>query len=132
MSAKALLDAIWTRLSASTVYSTVGGRIGLDSVAADSALPVVVYTVESTTLTDAFDGIVRYDLTIAFTIYQSGSGGVAIHTISDQIKSAFATSMYPTGFDRLTLVRSSVGAPSFEDDCWTMTDRYRAIGYLLP
>lgn len=130
MSAKAMLDAIWTRLQASTVYTTVGGRIGLSELPANTALPLVVYEFESAPSSEKlFGGVERFEGIMAFRIYQSAAAGNTLHTISADLLTAMEGTISPTGFDRLTAVRISVGSPSYEDDGWTMVDRYRVIGY---
>lgn len=130
MSAKALLDALWTRISASTVYTTVGGRIGFAELPADTALPLVVYDFESPPTTEKlFGGVERFEGTVIFRIYQSAAAGTTLHTISGDILTAMSGTISPTGFDRLTAVRVSVGTPSFADDGWSMEDRYRVVGF---
>lgn len=130
MSAKAMLDAIWTRLQASTVYTTVGGRIGLSELPANTALPLVVYDFESApTCEKLFGSVERFEGILVFRIYQSAAAGNTLHTVSADLLTAMSATISPTGFDRLTAVRISVGSPSFEDDGWTMVDRYRVVGY---
>lgn len=130
MSSKAILDAIWTRLQASTIYSTVGGRIGFSELPADTALPLVVYDFEGPPASSMlFGGVERFEGTLIFRIYQSASAGTTLHTISSDILAAMSSTISPSGFDRLTAVRISVGTPSFGDDGWTMEDRYRVIGF---
>jgi hypothetical protein len=79
----------------------------------------------------SFEGDERFDLTLSFTMYQGGQNGLDIYTLSEQILSALTAKLSPTGFDRFTLTRVSCGVPSFADDCWTMMDTYRGVGYLL-
>ena len=130
MSAKAMLDAIWTRLAASTVYTTVGGRIGLAELPADTALPLVVYDFDGPpSASKMFGNVERFEGTVVFRIYQSSAAGNTLHTISADILTAMSGTISPTGFDRLTAVRVSVGSPSFSDDGWSMEDRYRVVGF---
>jgi hypothetical protein len=130
MSAKAILDAVWTKLAASTLYTTLGGRIALNQLPADTRVPLLVYgPTGEPSITKAFGGIDRYDLEMEFTFYQSGSDGTTCYTLSDQLLTGLTGAISPTGFDRLTVVRSAVGVPSFSDDCWSITDRYRAVGF---
>lgn len=130
MSAQLLLAAIYGRLYASSVWTTVGGRLGLDKLPADTALPLVVYTLESIATAESFGSVERYDIVLAVSIYQSGSGDISTHTISAEILSALTPRILPTSFDRLTLFRTSCGSPTFIDDCWTVTDRYKGTAFL--
>jgi hypothetical protein len=130
VSSKAILDAIWTKLAASTLYTTLGGRIALNSLPADTRLPLLVYgPTGEPSISKAFGGVDRYDLELEFTFWQSGSDGTTAYTLSDSLVTALSGTISPTGFDRLTVVRTAVGVPSFSDDCWSISDRYRAVGF---
>lgn len=131
MSQKAILDALATRLASSTLYTTLGGRLGLDELAANTALPLMVYRVTGTQTAQLFGGTERYDLTLEFQFYQKSSDGTQMHTLSSQLKTALDASLAASGFDRIVLIRTSTGTPSYEDDSWTMTDTYRAVGFRL-
>ena len=129
MSTKAVLDALSTRLTTSTISTTLGGRIAVDQLAANVALPAMIYRVTTADTARLFSGLERYEMRLEFIFYQKAGDGTTMHTLSDQLLVALATSIAPTGFDRVTFIRLTVGAPSFEDDAWTMTDTYRAIGF---
>ena len=137
MSAKLILNAVWARILASPINATLGGtallggRICLDQLPADTALPCVVYAIDRMDTGKSFGDDERFDLTLSFTMYQGGQNGLDIYALSEQILSALTAKLSPTGFDRFTLTRVSCGVPSFADDCWTMTDTYRGVGYLL-
>jgi len=129
---KALLDAVQTKLAASTIGSTLGNRFALSIAETDAILPLMVYDVESYTTTPIFGTAVRYEVVFFFTFHAKGSYGTAIHTLSTQLETALtAAPIAATGFDRLTFTKLSNGVPSFSDDAWSMTDRYRAIGYKI-
>ena len=108
---KAILDGIWTRLSGSTVYTTLGGRIYLNQGPADALLPLMIYSAPETSVETLFGGIVKYQLDLEFTIFYDNSGTAA------------------TGFDRVSFVRLNGGVPAFSDDSWSMTERYRATAF---
>ena len=129
MSQKAILDALATRLAASTITTTLGGRIGLDQLAANVALPLLVYRVAATNTAQLFGGIERFDLQFEFQFFQKASDGTTMHTLSSQLKTALDTQLAATGFDRVVFIRTAVGTPSYEDDAWTMTDNYRAVAF---
>lgn len=131
MSQKAILDALATRLGGSTLNTTLGGRLGLDQLAANTALPLMVYRVTGTQTTQLFGGTERFDLTIDFEFFQKSSDGTTMHTLSSQLKTALDASLAATGFDRIVLIRTGAGTPSFADDAWTMIDTYRAVGFRL-
>ena len=101
MSAKAMLDAIWTRLAASTVYTTVGGRIGLAELPADTALPLVVYDFDAPpSASKMFGNVERFEGTVVFRIYQSSAAGKppptrTFCTISEFVVHAVCTHRVP-------------------------------------
>lgn len=129
---KALLDAIQTKLAASTIGSTLGNRFALSIAETDAILPLMVYDVESYSTTPLFGTAVRYEVVFFFAFYAKGSYGTSIHTLSTQLETALtAAPIAATGFDRLTFTKLSNGVPSFSDDAWSMTDRYRAVGYKI-
>lgn len=124
-----ILDSLYTRLAASTLSTALGGRIALDRAAADTALPLMVYSVESMRISKVFGSGSVYELNLIFYFYKAHTDATSIHTYVDLLTTALASQILPTGFDRVTLIRTSPSAPSFDDDGWTMTDRYRATGY---
>ena len=129
---KALLDAVQTKLAASTIGTTLGNRFALSIAETDAILPLMVYDVESYTTTPIFGTAVRYEVVFFFTFHAKGAYGTAIHTLSTQLETALtAAPLSATGFDRLTFTKLSNGVPSFSDDAWSMTDRYRAVGYKI-
>ena len=126
---KAILDGIWTRLSGSQVYTTLGNRIYLNQGPADALLPLMIYSAPETSVERLFGGIVKYQLDLEFTIFYDNSGTTAIHTIADQLATALSTTTAATGFDRVSFVRLNGGVPAFSDDSWSMTERYRATAF---
>ena len=126
---RAILDAIWTRLAASTVYTTLGGRIYLSQGEADVILPLMVYNSAETTVENLFGGVVKHSMDIEFQIFFDNTGTAIIHTVASQLATALSTTTTATGFDRVSFVRLSSGVPSFADDSWSMTERYRAIAF---
>ncbi len=129
---KAILDAIQTRLAASTIATTLGNRFALSIAQTDTELPNMVYDVEQIETQKIFGGHERYEAIFSFNFAAKASYGVSIHTLSSQLETALTgTTLSPTGFDRLTMTKLSNGVPSFVDDAWTMTDRYRAVGFKI-
>jgi len=126
---KAILDGIWTRLSAATIYTTLGGRIYLNQGPADALLPLMVYQAAEATSERLMGGVVKYTLEVEFTIFYDNAGSTAIHTIADQLRTALSTSASATGFDRITFVQLAGGVPSFSDDSWSMVERYRVTAF---
>jgi hypothetical protein len=132
--AKAILDAVWTRLAASAIYTTLGGRIYWGQAPADLQFPLVVYTSPGFTLTPIFGGPVRYEWEVEFSIYCGNNETAAepitdIWTIAAGIATALSTTTTATGFDRVSFVRIASGVPSFIDDSWSMTERYRVTAF---
>lgn len=127
---KAILDALKTRLYASTSLMTaLGNRAYLDSGPVNAALPLLVYRSTGVRTTPIFGSVTRYDLDFEFQFFFNNTGTQDIHTVSALLKTALSTPLSPTGFDRATFVRGEAGAPSFSDDSWTMIETYRAIAF---
>lgn len=129
---KAILDAIKTRLASSTIGTSLGGRIYLDSGPHDAALPLLVYRIAAASVEQYAGGTAKHSLTIDFQVFYTNSGSTAIHTRMDEIAAAFGTALKPTGFDRATLIRQGRGAPAFADDAWSITDQYRCTAFSVP
>lgn len=126
---KAILDGIWTRLSGSTLNTTIGGRIYLNQGPQDATFPLIVYSSPETNVERLMGGVVKYTMELEFTIFYDNNGTTAIHTIADQLATALSTTATATGFDRISFVRLNGGVPAFSDDSWSMTERYRATAF---
>ena len=68
MSAKLILNAVWARILVSPINTTLGGtallggRICLDQLPADTALPCVVYAIDRMDTGKSFGDDERFDL----------------------------------------------------------------------
>jgi hypothetical protein len=128
--AKAIMDALKTRLHATTVLvNRLGGRMYLDEGPSNAALPLMVYSATSTVVTPMFGTLKRYDMTVEFVIAYANAGTTDIWTVAADIETALSTTMSATGFDRVSAVKTGGGVPSFEDDAWTMTETYRLTAF---
>ena len=128
--AKAILDGLRARILASTnLLAAVGNRIYLDEAPANAALPLVVYSATSSTVTPHFGGQNRYDIEMDFLIAYNNAGNQAIHTVAQEIEAMLATKFAATGFTAVTAIKVLGGVPAFEDDAWTMTERYRLTAW---
>lgn len=126
---KAILDAIKTRLYATTALTTpLASRIYYNSAPANAYLPLLVYTATVRT-TPFFGSVTRHELEIEFAIQYNNETGTDAYAISDAIASALSTSISVSGFDALRATRLERGVPSFSDDGWTMTERWRAVAH---
>lgn len=131
---KAILDALKTRLYATTAFANVFGggatpRIYLDQGPADAAFPLCVYAPQAGTVQRMMGGVVRHEFEVEFRFFASADQAAALHSASAALDAGLATALTVTGFDRATVTRSSAGAPSFADDSWTMTERYRVVAF---
>lgn len=127
---KAILDALKARLYATGSLTTaVGSRIYLDNAPANSQFPRLVYRATEATATPMFGGLTRYDVEVEFRYFYSNAGDVAIWTASAAVATALATKMTATGFDAVRSVKIAGGVPAFEDDSWSMIDRYRLTAF---
>lgn len=126
---KGIFDALRTRILASpNLLAACGNRIYLDEAPANAPFPLVVYSSVGATTEPHFGGQKKYTLDVDFLIGYSNAGNTAIWTIAQEIEVALATPMPAgsgSGIDRVTAVKVGGGVPSFDDDAWTMTERYR-------
>jgi len=126
---KAILDAVKTRLYATTSIATaLSSRIYYNSAPANANLPLLVYTATVRT-TPFFGAITRHEVEIEFAIQYGNENGIDAYAISDGLATAFSTPMTVTGFDALRGVRIERGVPSFADDGWTMIERWRFVAH---
>jgi hypothetical protein len=126
---QAILNALKTRLHATTALTTVvGTRIYLDVGVANAPLPLLVYRATSTRV-ERMMSVTRHTMEFEFEFHFSNSGTQDIHTAAAGLATALSTSLSVTGFDRAVFVRQQSGVPSFSDDAWTMTETYRATAF---
>lgn len=134
MSVSVMMDAIKTRVWGSTFYSALGGRVAVDRIEADTALPNCVFTLAESSVTRYSGGMERYEVMVDFTISQSiKSTTKTVHDLSAALYASLTASSLTTAstMDRVVMTRESAGAPSFDDECWSITDRYRAVAHKL-
>lgn len=126
---KAILDALKTRLHATTALTAVvGTRIYLDVGPADAALPLLVYRVTESRV-ERLMSVSRQTMKVEFVFQFANSGTQDIHTAVSALATALSTSVSPTGYDRATFIREEAGVPSFADDAWSITETYRATAF---
>lgn len=130
---KAILTALRTRLVASSgptqFYGYLGTRVYLDSAPGDTVLPLCVYTAETTRFEKGMDASETHTVSVTFTVYETQEAC----TYGMQALAYLRTwldgfTMTPTGFDRATCILRSRGAPSFDGENWSITDRYEIVG----
>jgi hypothetical protein len=129
---ESIMDSIKTKLWASALYTAIGGRIGVGRIAADSALPCCVYSVSTSTVQRFMGNQERYDLEIEFTFYDSAKSDTStIHELAKTLGTSLAGSYSVNNLDRITIVRMTAGAPSFDDECWSITEKYKVTAFKL-
>lgn len=127
---QAILDALKTRLYATTALATTfGSRMYLDVAPANAALPLLVYRAPTMRTIPHFGGVVRREMSFEFQMFFNNTGSQDIHAGAANLATALATPLTVTGFDRATFVRTDAGVPSRTDDSWTMIERYRAVAF---
>jgi hypothetical protein len=130
---KGIFDSLRARINASTALLTAcGSRIYLDEAPANTPTPLVVYSSVSATVEPHFGNQKRYTLDVDFLIVYTNAGNTAIWTIAQELETAMATpiaAVSGSGIDRVTAVKVAGGVPSFDDDAWTMTERYRLTAW---
>jgi hypothetical protein len=128
---KAILDSIRIRLAANTINSSLAGRIYLDSGPHDAALPLLVYRVTQANVEQFMGGVAKHSLLIDFQVFYDNAGTTDIHARMEEIQTALASELKPTGFDRAVMVRQTRGTPAFMDDAWSITDQYRCTAFAV-
>lgn len=126
-----IMDSLKTKLWASGFYSAVGGRIAVERLAADAPMPCCVYSLRQFDIQRYMGNQERYEAVIEFTIFDACKTGTdTLHSLADSLRSAVTTGNYTiTGLDRITMTRLSGGAPSFDDEAWSITERYRLVSF---
>jgi hypothetical protein len=127
---KAILDAVKTRLYATaSLTALVGQRIYLNSADANSILPLVIFTAPEVRTTPYFGSVTRHEIDLEFQIQYGTSSGLDTYNVADAIATALSTPITVTGFDAARATRTARGVPSFNDDGWTMIERWRVVAH---
>ena len=104
----ALLTAIWTKLSASTLYTYVGGRISLDNAYQGTVYPYVVYFPVASNPDDTFKEKIE-DTLIQFSLFSTSTSASEISTMYGYLQTALDdTALTITGYTHLWLVRRNL------------------------
>jgi hypothetical protein len=82
---KSLLTGIFSKLSGSALYTTLGGRVYLDYAPVDAVFPHIVYFVVSGTQNNTFTEDISETL-VQFSIFSSSSSASEISGIFDSLK----------------------------------------------
>jgi hypothetical protein len=130
---KAILTALRSRIVAGTnptqFYGYLGTRVFLDSAPGDTVLPLCVYSAETTTFQRTMDNTERHVVSVMFTVYETQEqctyGMQALAYLRTWID---GYTLSPTGYDRALCILRSRGAPSFDGENWSISDRYEIIG----
>lgn len=126
-----IVNAIYARLSTTSVGTQVGGRIYPSQAEADAAFPLIVYDIAGIDVSYFMGGQARLQAEVEFRIHFSNKGESLQFTVTDQLSKALENEMTATGFDRVKMWRIGAGVPSFEDDSWSITERYRMVAHTL-
>lgn len=126
-----MLDGLKTKIWASAFHTALSGRIAYERLEADVALPCCVYTVRDVRIERYMGGLEKISATAEFTISGSGKTNTQdIYTLQESLRGVLMTGSYTVApLDRMTVYRTTTGAPSFEDECWSITDRYSLISF---
>lgn len=124
-----ILNAIWSRLSTTAVYTNIGGRIYMDSGPQDAQLPLLVYRSNGLDAQYFFGGQARLTGELEFTFHYANKAEAAMLSATDDLSKSLQNIMSATGFDRVRMYRISAGMPAFADDAWSITDRYRLVAH---
>lgn len=128
---KAILDALKSRLYGTTALTNIfGTAIYLDQGPVGDNAPILVYRSTGMRTTPLFGGVVRCELDLEFRMNCGNSGDATGHTAAAALQTALATPLTSvTGFDRVRLIQTQGGVPSFDDDSWTIVETYRAVAH---
>lgn len=126
-----IVNAIYSRLSTTSIGTTMGGRIYLSQADADVAFPLMVYDIAGVDISYFMGGQARLTAEVEFRLHFSNKGELLQFTATDQLSKALENEMTASGFDRVKMWRVGAGVPSFEDDSWSITERYRMVAHTL-
>ena len=128
---QAIKTAIYTKLTADqtagTLYAAVGGRIFENEGQDDSALPLLVYEVTSSTTSNVMDGKEIVQSVATFTLYgHKRLGTAALGSIEGKLYSLLnGLSMTTTGYDRGVVLATSRDVRQNFDDVLSSQSVYR-------
>jgi hypothetical protein len=126
---QALLQTIAANIAstaATSWFQGLGGRVYVNEAPADVALPLCVYAVIGSDISQTF-GTDRESHLVEFTQYHPHASGVNValesaeklHTLLDNL------AMTATGYDRVIIRAESRGVPAMQDDAIETSSRFR-------
>ena len=128
--AESIMTALASKIAASAFYTSIGQRIAVDRIAADLVLPCCVYSMQKFDAQNYMGGSIRYEGLVDFTIYDScKTGTAALHSLATSLYTGLGGSYTVSNLDRMTVTRVSTGTPSFEDEAWSIIERYRVVSF---
>lgn len=128
---KAILDALNSRLDATAALATiVGSKIYLQEGPTDVNPPLLVYKATAVRTTPYFGAVTRVEIDLDFIFHLGNVGTATGYTAAAALATALSTPLTSvTGYDRVRFTQVESGVPSFEDDSWSIVERYRAIAH---
>lgn len=125
-----MMDSLKTKLWASAFYTSIGQRLAVDRIEADAALPCCVYSIGNLEIQRYMGGSERYECTVEFTIFASAKTTTdTLHSLAASLQSSLTGTYTISTLDRMTVTRLSGTAPSFEDESWSIVERYRMVSF---
>ena len=128
-----ILDALWTKInttSGSGFLNDLGGRVWLDLAPDDAALPLCVYSGQTTRFERAGAGW-DHTLRVVFSFYVFADTNADIVATQNKLRSLLdGAVLVATGYDRIICLLRSRGVPTLQDEAWTLTEEYELRGRL--
>ena len=134
---QAVLAALWTKLQTATgagqFMTLLGSRVYLDAAPGDTALPLCVYTAETTAFDPCMDGSVAHTIRVTFTIYDDRDGTATAQSAAGALRLLLdSAELSATRYDRVLCIHRGRGAPVFDGDVWSIVEMYELRGQLTP
>jgi len=128
-----IMDSLKAKIAGSSFSTTMSNRVAVDRLEADVALPCCVYMMKQFDINRFMGNQEKYDGLVEFTIFDTAKAGTAnLHTLSGLLEAAMTTGTFTiSNMDRLVVTRVSSAAPSFQDDSWSIIERYRMSSFKL-
>jgi len=128
---KVILDALNSRLDATaSLTSIVGSKIYLQEGPPDVNPPLLVYKATAVRTIPYFGAVGRIEIDLDFIFHLGNTGTATGYTSTAALATALSTPLTSvTGYDRVRFTQVESGVPSFEDDSWSIVERYRAIAH---
>jgi len=131
---KTIVDVISTRLNTAgtgTIYTATSGNVWYDEAPQDTSLPLMVWSFPNGFAKSPVFGASVFTATLEAKMFADKVSTTPINTLATALATSLDRWNGVSGTVlRVATLRTVCGVPSFEDDVWTITERYSVTAYL--